>query len=82
MKTAHWLLIHVLCIVLLANQALAEGTKEISPDQSNQYFIQIRNGGERGCFGTVVCNDIYSRILFEIKQPGERVYFGAKMYNF
>lgn len=81
MRTYNRLIICILLPIVFATQTLAEGTKEISPDQSHQYFVQIRNGGERGCFGTSFCNDIYSRILFEIKQPGERVYFGAKMYN-
>lgn len=59
----------------------AEGTKQISPDVGNQYFIHIRNSGSRGCFGTKACNDIFTRILFDIKETGERVYFGAKMRN-
>ncbi|MDD3665420.1 MAG: hypothetical protein PHQ65_09175 [Bacteroidales bacterium] len=74
-------IISLMLLTALPGWIKGEGTKQISPDMGNQYFIHIRNSGSRGCFGTKACNDIYTRILFEIKAPGERVYFGAKMRN-
>lgn len=59
-----------------------EGTKQINPDVNHQYYIHIRNSSSlRGCFGTKACSDLNTRILFDIKEPGERVFFGAKLLN-
>ncbi|MCE1167874.1 MAG: hypothetical protein LWX70_07245 [Sphingobacteriia bacterium] len=55
----------------------AEGTKQFSPTAGHQYYLVVRNGGDRGCFGTVACDEISKKICFEVKSTTEKVYFGT-----
>lgn len=67
-----FLFVFLICSI----QVFAEGTREISPATNNQYKLAVRNGGDRGCFGTILCPDLSSKICFDIKTVGEKVYFG------
>ncbi len=62
---------------LLSLLIFAEGTKQFSPTAGHQYYLVVRNGGERGCFGTIACDEISKKICFEVKSTTEKVYFGT-----
>lgn len=69
----------ILAIILTFSllNSYAEGTKQFSPTEGSQYYLVVRNGGVRGCFGTIACDELSKKICFDIKSTTEKVYFGT-----